>query len=96
MVQVKIGHVSFIEVPIPIRRLAPVVVSYLLPDFAGFTTHGHVPIIGTPAERDVFDRIPKVFSELRILQEAPILVLAKQLIVAVDLWNLVGIRGLRQ
>src|ERR1700739_858746 len=96
IMDIEIGHVSLIEIAIPIGRIAPVVVSYLLPDFAGFATHGHVPIIATPVERDVFDRIPKVFSEIRILQEAPVLVLAKQLIVAVDLWNLFGVRGLRQ
>lgn len=32
IMQIEIGHVPFIEVPVPIRRLAPVVVSDLLPD----------------------------------------------------------------
>jgi hypothetical protein len=36
IMQVEIGHVPFIEIPVPIRRLAPVVVSDLLPDLAGF------------------------------------------------------------
>src|ERR1700742_1723297 len=80
VMQVEIGHVPFIEVPVPIRRLAPVVVSDLFPDLAGFAAHGHVPVIGALAERDVFDRVPEVLPEASVAQKTPVLILSQQLV----------------
>src|ERR1700743_1251391 len=80
IMQIEIGHVSLVEVPIPIRRLAPVVVSDLLPDFAGFAAHGHVPVIGALAQRDVLDRVPEVLPEAPVAQETPVLILPQQLV----------------
>src|SRR5580692_1882424 len=80
IVQVEIGHVPFIEVPIPMRRLAPVVVSDLLPDLAGFAAHGHVPVIGVLAERDIFDGVPEVLPEASIAQKTPVFILPQQLV----------------
>src|ERR1700756_536945 len=80
IMQVDIGHVPFIEVPVPTRRLAPVIVSDLLPDLAGFAAYGHVPVIGTLAERDVFDRVPEVLPEASVAQKTPVLILPQQLV----------------
>src|SRR5258708_13551469 len=80
IMQVEIGHVPFIEVPVPKRRLAPVVVSDLLPDLAGFAAHGHVPVIGALAERDVFDGVPEVLPEASVAQKTPALILPHQLL----------------
>src|ERR1700757_1573907 len=80
IMQVEIGHVPLIEVPVPIRRLAPVVVSDLLPDLAGFASHGHVPVIGALAERDVFDGVPEVLPEASVAQKTPVLILPQQLV----------------
>src|ERR1700678_494518 len=79
IVQVEIGHVPFIEIPIKIRRLAPVVVSDLLPDLAGFAAHGHVPVIGALAERDVFYGVPEILPEASIVMKTPALILPQQL-----------------
>jgi hypothetical protein len=83
IMQVEIGHVPFIEIPVPIRRMAPVVVSDLLPDLAGFAAYGHVPIIGALAERDIFDGVPKVHPEASVAQKTPILILSQQLVTPV-------------
>src|ERR1700748_2485209 len=83
VMQVEIGHVPFIEVPVPIRRLAPVVVSDLLPDLAGFAADGHVPVIGALAERDVFDRVPEVLPESSVAQKTPVLILPQQLVIPI-------------
>src|SRR5882757_8148245 len=80
IVQVEIGHVPFIEIPVPIRRLAPIVVSDLLPDLADFTADGHVRIIDALAERDVFDRVPEVLAEASVAQKTPVLILPQQLV----------------
>src|SRR5258708_30856763 len=80
IMQVKIGHIPFIEVPVPIRRLAPVVVSDLLPDLASFAAHGHVPVIGALPERDVFDGVPEVLPEASVAQKTPVLILPQQLV----------------
>src|ERR1700733_9627679 len=88
IVQVEIGHVPFIEVPIPMRRLAPVVVSDLLPDLAGFAAHSHVPVIGVLAERDIFDGVPEVLPEVSIAEKTPVLILPEQLVTPI-----VGYRG---
>src|ERR1700761_453365 len=83
IVQVEVGHVPFIEVPVPIRRLAPVVVSDLLPDLAGFAAHGHVPVIGALTERDIFDRVPEVLPEASVAQKTPVLILPEQLVTTI-------------
>src|ERR1700753_2536913 len=80
IMQIEIGHVSLVEVPVTIGRLAPVVVSDLLPDLAGFTAHGHVPIIGALAERDVFDGVPEVLPKASVAQKTPVLILPQQLV----------------
>src|SRR6201996_6245129 len=83
IVQVEVGHVPFIEVPVPIRRLAPVVVSDLLPDLAGFAAHGHVPVIGALAERDIFDGVPEVLPKASVAQKTPVLILPEQLVTTI-------------
>src|SRR5580698_5884241 len=80
IMQIEIGHVSLVEIPVPIGRLAPVVVSNLLPDLAGFAAHGHVPIIGALAERDVFEGVPEVLPEASVAQKTPVLILPQQLV----------------
>src|ERR1700727_2008073 len=80
IMQIEVGHVSLVEIPVPIGRLAPVVVSDLLPDLAGFAAHGHVPIIGALAERNVFDGIPEVLPEASVAQKTPVLILPQQLV----------------
>src|ERR1700740_3173775 len=80
IMQIEIGHVSLVEVAVPIRRLAPVVVSVLLPYLAGFAAHGHVPVIGALAQRDVFDGVPEVLSEASVAQKTPVLILPQQLV----------------
>src|SRR6201987_2439339 len=80
IMQVEIGHVSLVEVSVHVGLLAPVVVSDLLPDLAGFAADGHVPIIGALAERDIFDGVPEVLPEAFVAQKTPVLILPQQLV----------------
>src|ERR1700743_1314674 len=83
IMQIEIGHVSLVEIPVPIRRLAPVVVSDLLPDLAGFAPHGHVPVICALAERDIFDGVPEVLPKASVAQKTPVLILPQQLVTTI-------------
>src|ERR1700689_2393495 len=56
VMNIEAQHVSFVEVPIPVRSLSPIIVSDLLPYFPGFSTDRHEPIIATTSKPDMFDR----------------------------------------
>src|SRR5882724_8857810 len=73
-VKVQRERVPLIEVPVHEGLLTPVVVSDLLPDLTSFSADRQVPIIRVFAESNVFDLIPRIPSETRVAQKAPILV----------------------
>src|ERR1700756_1613920 len=80
VVNVKVKHVTFVEVAVHERLLAPVVVANLFPNFASFAAHGEEPDIPSGAQRNVFDGIPKLLSFRVIGKETPVVVFAKQVI----------------
>jgi hypothetical protein len=59
---IKAQHVSFVEVPVPVRSLSPIIVSDLLPYFSAFSTDRHEPIIATTSKPDIFDRVPEIVA----------------------------------
>src|SRR5229473_1160291 len=77
---VEIKDVSFIEIGIHERLLAPVVVSDLFPNLASFATDGQEPIIPTRPQTNIFDEVPKLLPLGRISEKTPVIVLAKQVI----------------
>src|ERR1700756_537362 len=80
VVNVKIKHVTFVEVAVHERLLAPVVVSNLFPNLASFAAHGEEPVIPPGSQRNVFDGIPKLLSFRVIGKETPVVIFAKQVI----------------
>jgi hypothetical protein len=56
------------------RLLTPIIVADPLPGFSNLASNACVPVIDVVPKPDVLDRIPKVLSEGRIPQEAPVLV----------------------
>jgi hypothetical protein len=70
-------HVSFVEVPIPVRSLSPIIVSDLLPYFSGFSTDRHEPIIVTTSKPDILERVPEILTVSRISKKTPVFVLTQ-------------------
>src|ERR1700756_1253031 len=90
VVNVKVKHVTFVEVAVHERLLAPVVVANLFPNFASFAAHGEEPDIPSGAQRNVFDGIPKILSFRVIGKETPVVVFAKQVIGWCRWWRFIG------
>src|ERR1700756_2479729 len=59
-VQVCAQHVSLVEIAIPKRRLAPIVISYLFPNLPCLATKGEVPVFGVLPQGNIFDWVPDV------------------------------------
>src|ERR1700751_3730414 len=77
---VEVKHVSLVEIAVHERLLAPVVVSNLFPNHAGFAPHGENPVVSALSQTDVLDGVPKILSLGGIGKETPVVVLAKQVI----------------
>jgi hypothetical protein len=77
VMHVKREHVSFIKVAVHVGLFTPVIVSDLLPYLPSLSADGHIPIWPTMPEANVFDWIPKILPECRILQKTPIFVLSE-------------------
>src|SRR5712675_345051 len=58
-------HVPFVQVPVHVRLLAPVVVSNLFPNLSGFSANRHIPIAAV-SKWNVFKWIPKIPPETSI------------------------------
>ena len=65
-VQVCAEHVSLIEIAIPKRRLAPIVIANLFPNLPRLATKGEVPVLGVFPQRNIFDRVPDVRNAGRL------------------------------
>src|SRR5215470_5660241 len=74
VVNVKIEHVPFVEIAIHEGLLAPVVISDLFPNLAGFAADGEEPGSSTWSQTDVFDSVPKFLTLGRIGKKAPVFV----------------------
>ena len=83
IMQVKIGHIPFIEVAVPIRRLAPIVVPDLLPNLARLPANGEEPLFVVAPERDELDGIPEILPKCPVAQKAPVFVCSQDFVAAV-------------
>lgn len=83
IVSVKRKYVSFVQIPIHVGLLSPIVVTDLLPDLASLTSDGEIPIVRAVSQGDVLDRIPEVLPESPIAQEGPVLVFTQQVVTAI-------------
>src|SRR5580704_2170332 len=83
IVSVKRKHVSFVQIPVHVRLLSPIVVADLLPDLSSLTSDGEIPTVRAVSQRDVLDRIPEVLPKSPIAQEGPVIVVAQQLVTAI-------------
>src|SRR5713226_6884850 len=86
--------IPFIEVPVHVGLLAPVIVSDLLPDFPGFAADRQEPVLGIAATWNVFNGIPEILALGRVRENTPSLVSAEQLIDAVLLQGTFIVRRL--
>ena len=77
IVSVKRKHVSFVQIPVHVGLLSPIVVADLLPDLSSLTSDGEIPIVRAVSQRDVLYRIPEVLPESPIAQEGPVLVVTQ-------------------
>src|SRR5262249_28188419 len=80
VVNVKIKHVSLVEIAVHERLLAPVVVSDLFPYVAGFAAHGQEPVMTLLPQRNEFDGVPRILPLGRIGKKTQVVFLAKQVI----------------
>src|SRR5690242_12450878 len=80
VVNIDIEQVALVEIAVHERLLAPIVVSDLFPNFAGFASDGHKPIVPTLPQPNVFAGIPKFLPLRRIGKKTPVIILAKQVV----------------
>ena len=73
-VQVSPENVSLIEIAIPKKRLAPIVIANLLPNLPRLATKGEVPVFCVFSQGNIFDRVPDVAAKILIAKEAPVFV----------------------
>ena len=79
---VEVKHVSFIEIAVHVRLLAPVVVADLFPNLASLAADGHEPIV-TPLRSGMYLIGSQKSWRLRIREKTPVFVLPQQLVTAI-------------